>query len=389
MHESVFPSSKVRRAAAAVLGTWLGLWAGLAALEAKESDDARVRARIREYTESATGELRRDLIVRELSGADAAVAARLVREAMLSEVRRGPSMDLAARLRLPGVFESAKRWADSSPVEVLALALAAPEKSAAAWLAERWATSDRASERFRAVDDALRTQRAPPAVVDGVARSLSDPVRGEAALAVLRAQMGVDDACPSALIDRWAAARERFGFEAREFPRDGDDLLACPGWRLRAARPVGRNLRLPPATCVDLPVLPLPFQTGGGTLRLHVAAGDGRGAQVSVATEGNTQDLRLRCDGTSWFLVEGPPRDGERVEAPFRVGDWAEIEVGVADPQIRGSPGVRDVRVRVDGRELRPSGGFWRVSSPPTSLSIVAAEGEAPTLIGGLSWRRP
>ena len=63
--------------------------------------------------------------------------------------------------------------------------------------------------------------------------------------------------------------------------------------------------------------------------------------------------------------------------------------MGVTDPQIRGSPGVRDVRVRVDGRELRPSGGFWRVSSPPTSLSIVAAEGEAPTLIGGLSWRRP
>lgn len=375
-----------------VVVLFLVVWAGIGALEAKESEDLRVRTRVREYTEKGTGAPQRSLIVRELAGADPALAARFVREALVNEARRAPALELAARMRLPGVFDAARRHAESSAgPQVLALALVAPEDAAAAWVAERWTASEPGSERFRAVDEALRGGPCAAAVVAAIGRALGDPVRGPAALAILRTQMAVDDACPEDLRARWDAAWARYVHEARDFPRDGEDLLAAPGWRLRTAQAVGRNLRIAARSVVDLAVLPLATQAGEGTIRLRVAPGDGEGAFVSLMTgagDGGPQDLRLRCDGTSWFLVEGPPREGERVAAPCRAGVWSDVELRISDPKLLARPSTRDVRVVVDGTELRPSGGFWRLSSPPESLTVGASCGEGPTLLGGVTWRR-
>lgn len=372
------------------LAVLVALCAGLTALEAGESAEARLRARVREYTEPSTSDLRRDLIVFELTSPGAAPEAalgKLAREALVSDVRRAGALDLAARMRLPGVFDTAKRHADGPcAAGVAALALAAPEPAAGAWLAARWTASAADSEAFRTADLALRERRAPPGAVEGIARSLDDPVRAEPALAILRVQMAVDDPCPDELRARWDDAWKRYLFEAEEVPAPGADLLAAPGWKTGRARRVGRNLRVPPLAALDLPTLPLPVLSGTGNLRLRVAAGEGKGAYVGLVTEG-AQDLRLQCDGAVWFLVEGPPRDGARVEAPFAPSAWSEIEFRMSDPRLPGRAAVRDVRVTVDGRELRPSGGFWRLASPPRGLSVGAAAGAEPTVVGGVRWR--
>jgi hypothetical protein len=76
------------------------------------------------------------------------------------------------------------------------------------------------------------------------------------------------------------------------------------------------------------------------------------------------------------------------VEAPSSGAAWSEFEVRIADPGLRDRPSVRDVRVFVDGVELRPSGGFWRLASPPVALAIGAAAGDEPTCVGGVTWQR-
>jgi hypothetical protein len=207
--------------------------------------------------------------------------------------------------------------------------------------------------------------------------------------------MGVDDPCAAALRARWSAAWERYRFEAEAFPREGEDLLAGPGWRLGQARRVGRNLRLAPSSAIDLAALPLAAQTEPGALRVRIAPAPGPGAFVALRTAGAVQELRLCCDGTSWFLVEGPPREGARVETPCRPSAWEGVEIRVSNPALRDRPGARDLRVFVNGAEMRPSGGFWRLASPPESLAIGASRGVAgasasavTTLVGGIEWRR-
>ncbi|MCE9636066.1 MAG: hypothetical protein K8T90_10200 [Planctomycetes bacterium] len=388
-HTPEKPPMRVGVVVATAVVVFLASWLGLAAIEAKESEDARIRARVREFTDPSAGSVRRELVVRELSDCDATAAARVVREALASDARRPAAAELAARLRLPGVFDAAKKWGDGpAAAQIAALAIAAPEPDAAHWLVERWRTADAASDRFRVADETMRTARASPAVVAGVGAALGDPEREAAALAILREQMAVDDPCPSALRERWPAAWARYAFEARTFPRDGDDLLSFPGWLLGSARRVGRNLRVAPSAFVELGALPPIAQVEAGVLHLRVAAGAGSGAFVSLRTAGASQDLRMSCDGNVWFLIEGPPRDGARVEVPFRADAWADVEVRVSAPAPADRPSVRDVRISVDGAELRPSGGFWRLASPPQSLVIGAARGDAATCVGGVAWAR-
>jgi hypothetical protein len=353
---------------------------------AGEVADGRVRARVAEATDPAAPAARREELAAALAGEPAAALSKALREAVLSNPRRPLAIDLASRLRVPGVFASAKRYAEGpSGAAVAALALADGDPASRAWLVSRWRTAAPDSPAFRDADSALRTTAAPIDVVDGVAASLPDPARGAAALDVLRFQMAVDDARPADLAARWQEARARYAFESKEHAAPGRDLLAAEGWRLRGARRVGANLRIAAGSCVDLPALPGRAGIEDGALRLAVAA-PGGGAAIVVRTEDGRQELNLRSDRESWFLLEGPPREGDRVTAPFVAGAWAQIELRVRAARVPGTPGARDVRVLVDGRELRPSGGFWRLASPPRSLSVVAAAGVEPTLAGGIRW---
>jgi len=361
-------------------------YAVVGAVFAGEVSDGRVRARVVEATDPATSAPRREEVVAALAEEPAAALAKALREAVLSTTRRPFAIDLAARLRVPGVFASAKRYADGpSGAAVAALALADGDAASRAWLVARWRTAEPDSPAARDADSALRTIAAPIDVVDGVAACLADPARASAALDVLRFQMAVDDDLPGDLAARWKEARARYLVESKEHSAPGRDLLAAEGWRLRGARRVGGNLRIQAGSCIDLAALPGRAGVEDGVLRLAVAA-PGGGAAVVLRTDDGRQELNLRCDREAWFLLEGPPREGERVTAPFVAGAWAVVEFRVRDARLAATPAARDVRVLVDGRELRPSGGFWRIASPPGSLTVVAAAGADPTLAGGFRW---
>lgn len=363
-----------------------------AVVAAGEASDARVRSRVFEATEPSASAQRRGEVAELLAGASSSALARALREAFTSSARRRAALELAAHLRVRGVFESARRHADGPDGAAVAeLALAVPEDDARSWLVARWRTAVPGAPAFDAAHAALCRRPAGLRAADAVAASLDDPVRASSALEVLRFQLAVDDADPAALRARWSAARARFEFEGREFEPPGRDLFDAAGpsaWRLRGARRVARNVRIAGASCIDLPALPVASEF---TVYASVAA-PAPGAAFVLGTGDGAAELRVRRDAASWFLVEGPPREGDRVEAPSppRVPSsppaWSSFVVRVTDPGLRDRPLARDVRIFVDGCELRPSGGFWRFPAPPRSLGILAAPGPEPTMAGGLAF---
>lgn len=367
----------------------------------RDGRESRLRAFAAEYVLPATPEARRAVLAAEFAREDAAEprpggvsgVVRVVRDALQTEARRGIALDLAVLLRSAAVFPAAKRYADGPcAARVAVLAAVCDDEDAAAWLVARWRTADPASDAFRHAEAALAGHVLSAVTVDAVGTALRDESRAASAVAILRPQLGLaGDVTAADLASRWTGLRAMHAAEAAVFADRGALTLLPPrprdgeGWRLHGAVAVGPNLRVPAGRCLDLAALPRTARDDDGALRLRVRANDATGAEVSFVCDDGRQSLNIRCDGKVWFLVEGPPRAGDRVEAPSRPGEWTEFIVRVRDPRIDGQPGLRDVRVWCGGVEMRPGGGFWRMPSAFASLSVRAPGGE-PCVVGGVTW---
>lgn len=367
----------------------------------RDGREARLRAFAAEYVAAATPQARRDVLAAEFAREEASEprpgavsgVVRVLRDALQTEARRGAALELAVLLRCGGVFGAAKRYADGPCAACVAeLAAVCGDEDAAAWLVARWRAADPGSDAFRHAEAALAGHVLSLATVDAVGAALRDEARAASAVAILRPQMALDGAVTAeTLAARWTGLRDAHATEGMSFDDKGAVTLLPPrprdgeAWRLHGAVPVGPNLRVPAGRCLDLAALPRAARDDDGALRLRVRAGDASGAAVSLLCEDGGQSLTVRCDGKVWYLVEGPPRAGDRVEAPCTPGRWTEFVVRVRDPQIDGQPCVRDVRVWCGGVEMRPGGGFWRMPSPFASMS-VRAPGAEPCLVGGVTW---
>lgn len=367
----------------------------------RDGREARLRAFAVEYVAAATPAARRAVLADEFVHEDAVEprpgamsgVVRVIRDALQTEARRGTALDLAVLLRCAGAFGTAKRYADGPlGARVADLAAVCSDGDAAEWLVARWRTAETSSDAFRHAEGALAGHVLPAASVDAVGAALRDEARAASAVAILRPQMGLDaDVTAADLASRWTALRAAHADDAVLFSDQGAQTLLPPrprdgeGWRLHGASAVGPNLRLPAGRCLDLVALPRAARDDDGALRIRVRASDAAGAEVSLLCDDGRQSLSVRCDGKVWYLVEGPPRAGDRVEAPCRPGEWTDFVVRVRDPQVDGHPTVRDVRVWCGGTEMRPGGGFWRLPSAFASMSVRAPAAE-PCLVGGVTW---
>jgi hypothetical protein len=282
------------------------------------------------------------------------VPASLLRGALLQAFKepdvRPAAFDLAARLRVPGLAEAARKSL-GTPDEpaVLRLLFATQEKGQLPSLIDRWLKTppedpafDRLAAAFRMHDVGdLETLARLQAVVE---RGPGSEIHRLRAADLLAVQMGIEPGNRDLVLAAWKGFRATFMRDAAAFPLAGLDLLPAVVADRSAARRVGPNLRLAARARIAWPKLPPTIQTGDFVVRLRILPEGPDGLTVAL------REWRVQAAQGEWVVRSSL---GTFV-APLRVGEWNEISFAVDDLSARG--GAREKRRVLISADRKPLG---------------------------------
>ncbi len=312
---------------------------------------------------------RRDLVGRLRYGPPALLQRQLL-PLIKDDQTRPLAMELATRLRVPGLAEAARKYLDTwEEASVLKLLIEVQDRTSMNILFDRWCRSPEGSAAFHFV------QRAFTEVEIGDLETLSkfealcakpgtSASQKRAAEAILRFQMARPNADRDALRAAWKPFKAAFLRDAQAFPAGGGiDLLAVEGWSRENGRRVGGNYRLLPEGRMSLACLPPVLQSGDFVLRLKVLADVGDGAAVAL------REWKLAVEEGEWRVRSSL---GTFV-APLRAGEWQEIAFSVFDLSCKG--GVREKRKILVSVDRKPLGERGSLDGVVEGLVIQAGKG--------------
>ncbi len=305
-----------------------------------------------EYIELAGDGQRAAAIVGELSG-QGLLCQRSLKSALRKDSERPAALKLAIALRVPGLFDTAKRYIDGDDEQaVIELGLVSGDKGAGKELVELWAAAEPDSARCTWIRDGLLKH---PVDLDAI-QELKKLLAGEGARATdagkaLKVQLGAETDEPAALLADWDKLVAAWRLDAQAFTLKGADLLAFPTCAVTGeATRVGPNYRLKGEGKITID-LPEEWNTGDFTVTLRVRA-----------VEGELQRAGLHVGQGVWLVVH---RTGEwsvtagsaaRFTADYKLGEWVELKWVVRDQSAGAAKMVRMSDVFVGPKKLVPAG---------------------------------
>jgi hypothetical protein len=343
-------------------------------------DEKAAKRLIEEYIDFNTGDTRRAVIITELKGASPMLGQKALKSLMADDIKRERALEIALAIRVPGLFDSAKKYIDGPDEQaIVSLGCIVPDKSAAEFLFDRWKALDVEGASFVCVDTAFKAHALPIECVSKFKAILADKdgleARKSSAVAIVNIQFGINEDSPEALLRVWDSAEKSFRADAVSFRLTGADLLAEYQWDAAdGAAKVGGNYRLPKGSSLKLASLPDSWNVGSFTIQIRVRVDQGAGLLASVQCETGWWYVKF-IDG-EWLL-----ETGEKVKytAPGKLGEWAVLKFVIKDNGAKNVRGERTCAIYVNDKWLTG----WAGAFKGDFKGIRIDAGEARAVAGG------
>ncbi|MCC6575030.1 MAG: hypothetical protein IT462_14735 [Planctomycetes bacterium] len=309
----------------------------------------------------------RDELLKKLSRAGRDMIGKNLKAAITTDGKRPFALQLAAKLRVGGLFDTAKKFADGDDDEFVAkLALSTLDKGAANWAVDRWKTKEVGSPSWSFIDDAFK---ACPVPIDTIkqfkefAASKSSPENKlMAAIEIMAWQLGVKvPEVPADLIPQWDKLKAAWEADSKVFPVTGIDMFTFPDLGISGTR-VLNNYRMSGSDCLTFE-MPDEWDAASFTINMQIRWTSGSGFKFAFMSEKTGNYLYINAKG-EWSL---PTAKGDLVQKA-KANDWTKVTLKV----VADSKESRSVKITIDEKEFHF--GNLPCEGPLTYLTINAFE---------------
>ncbi|MCC6574178.1 MAG: hypothetical protein IT462_10345 [Planctomycetes bacterium] len=332
------------------------------------------------YVDPATSAADRKELDRKLKDLDRGLLQKPLKTAIFDEKKRPLALTLAIKLKVAGLFDTARKFIDTADEEaIVRLALATQDKGAAQWAFDRWKSLDSASGSFGYVDGGFKSNTVPVDIFTQfksyIAAKDSNEAKRACAAKILCFQLGVDDVYETGdYVQKWPKLLADYQLDAKLFRISGSNLLAHQDLKIEGkVNKVGENLRMAAESWLQLKGQD-EWNTGSFTLTLRVRAISGEGAIAIFQTEKG---------GVSPKIIDGHWQFDDLDDTALRVkyGEWMTIkwEINNQDPEKM----KRQVKLFIDDNLILSNGGL---NGPIKEFRVFAGDG--PIVIGGADFAK-
>ncbi|MCC6575310.1 MAG: hypothetical protein IT462_16160 [Planctomycetes bacterium] len=277
---------------AIVFGLSFGEPASAAPAPASGASQLEVNKFIDTYLDAETNDDKRAEVLVKIRIADQAMVQKKLKAlAATEEKRRTRLLELAVACRVTGVLDLVKKLVDTEhePL-VLQLAVAAPDKGAAAWAFARWKALEIETPAWAFAHDAFLSHSAPLDVLTSFKDFIADETNKEEkrvkAAEVLSTQFANSDVKDGAeWVRRWSELKSVHALDAQVFDIRGTDLImALSPDRFGEIAKVGQNLRVGEKSALEF-TIPAEWSKGNCTFTVKVRWVSGSEASIWLTTE--------------------------------------------------------------------------------------------------------
>ncbi|RIK59728.1 MAG: hypothetical protein DCC64_15490 [Planctomycetota bacterium] len=339
-----------------------------------------VKKLIEEYVVSGTTDQRRAEITMQLRTASPLLAQRTLKTALGEEAKRPYALDLALQLRVPGLFDTAKKAIDTVDEEkIVKLGFLTNDKGAVDFLFDRWGKSDASSASFGFVQSGFESNCVGLETIQKfkavLTNAKAEQVWKDSAAKVIKFQLGLESDDQNDMLKNWAQLEADYKRDAQAFSITGTNMFEVEGVQAGGnTRRVGPNYRIPAGGSLTVKTLE-EWDSGSFTITVRVRINEGDGASVGLSSEQGV--WRATFSNNEWVTKSG---DQTQAAVPGKVGLWATFVFTVKEDSEGGRKLARTCNLTVDGKALITygtlNGKLLALQIDAGKASIVAAGAE-------------
>ncbi len=339
--------------------------------------EREARKLVGEYLQPDSTDERRSEILAELKS-NPLLCQKALKSSLDKNEERARALQLATLLRVPGLYDSAKKYIDDDEHEVTRYAFVSGDKGATVDMVKRWLAAQPQEARYTWILKELLRAPVELDAIEKLKEALKDGERQRDAGAALAFQFGADEADPQSLLSQWDKLLTTYKIDSKAFRITGESLLETP--RLSGkVKAIGHNLRLSPESQIVCKDFAEKWNKGDFTVSLRARVADGEGCRIIFYVTAGTNGWVLTYKGGEWIV---PTTAGDRVVKAAE-GEWAELRFTVTDKSTEELRLHRYCKIEVDGKTLLESGNLHG------TLKYLWAESKGATLtIGALQIQR-
>lgn len=325
--------------------------------QSKEAMGEReVKKLVEEYVTPTTTEKRRNEIGDALNGLSPLLAQKSIKAAIPDDTKRPYAIDLALLLKVPGLFDSAKKYIDTEDEDkIVRLGLSTKDKNAAIFLVDRWSTSEVDSASFGYVNSALKTNAIPLEAIQKFRAVLKDKnspeERRTAAVEIVAFQFGTSSQTTESLTEQWDELEKTYKVDGKQFPISGVDLLTEKTTTFTGpAVQVGDNYRLSGTSKISIPA-DSKWENTDFTITMHLRVISGEDCSSILQVGPNYWQVKFK--NGEWVVPIGSA--GE-FSVKGSAGEWATVAYQITQTKDAQARKARTLRITINDKEALASG---------------------------------
>lgn len=297
--------------------------AAIANGQPKTFTEADAKKLVDEFTNPSTEMDRRQAVGKALAAESPVLCQKALKVALAIDERRMLALTLALNLEVPGLFETVKKWIDTSLEEdVVKLGLATQDKGAVDFLFDRWKAAKADTASFKFVTGGFSEFVVQLDVIKKFKPFLDSADKCDAAATIVCFQFALDDdLTPKAVLDGWDSEEDAYKRDSVPTTITGVNLLK--GARIGGTtRKIGGNVRVLPKGVLSMNLNAYGEQDFTLTFRIRVPAK--ADVQFGLAADQGTWSAHF--SGREWISLDGT---GAEKASPLKIDDWNVVRFSV------------------------------------------------------------
>lgn len=336
-----------------------------------------VKTLVEEYVSANTKDERRQEILLTLAADNPLLAQRTLKTVIGDEETRPHALKLAALLRVPGLYTTAKKYIDTIDEElVLDLIISTQDSDGMKFLIDRWKKAELDSVSFGLLQGKFKKSRIRDLDrLQDLVEQMEKEERGDYAAEIVGFQLGLSNPSKEDLTTAWTAYQKEYKTLGAPFRLQGQDLLIY-AWKGNSCQTLGYNFKVKAGGRFYIERLPDTVQSGDFTLKARIYIGDGDGAYVGFYDANGL--FKPTVKGSEWNLTTG---DANVFALPLTRNKWTEVEIKVHDVSKGNEKMRRYVQFYMDGKLLANKETNLAFNGEIGKWEFAAGEGDI--VIGG------